>query len=224
MPEQFGALIRDSARAHSQLRQGGLVGALPQRSRPGGGQLARRGDERRAPGRMHDQRPGRARRQRVAGGDRHGGAARARTSFPATPASTPRRSSPAVEAGVGHHRLPGAAEQGDRRRQRLRARIRHPPGRRAQAPRDLRDHARRGRGLEREQAGAGQALGPQRLQDAARRARASSSGARRRSTHAFARFKDLADKKARNLRRGPAGAGIRRAGHARAASTSSWSR
>ena len=36
----------------------------------------------------------------------------------------------------------GAAEQGDRRAQRLRARVRHPPGRRAQGAHDLRDHGR----------------------------------------------------------------------------------
>jgi hypothetical protein len=70
---------------------------------------------------------------------------------------------PASKLVSAHHRLPGAAEQGHRRRQRLRPRVRHPPGRRAQAPRDLRDHARRGRGLERQQAGARQALGPHRV-------------------------------------------------------------
>ena len=42
--------------------------------------------------------------------------------------------------GLGHHRLRRPAEQGDRRRQRLRARIRHPPGRHAEARRHLRDH------------------------------------------------------------------------------------
>ena len=36
----------------------------------------------------------------------------------------------------------GAAEQGDRRAQRVRARVGHPPGRRAQGARDLRDHGR----------------------------------------------------------------------------------
>ena len=37
-------------------------------------------------------------------------------------------------------RLPGAAEQGDRRAERVRARVGHPPGRHAQEPADLRDH------------------------------------------------------------------------------------
>ena len=45
-------------------------------------------------------------------------------------------------AGVAPHRLPGAAEQGDRGPQRVRARGRHPPGRRAEGPHHLRDHGR----------------------------------------------------------------------------------
>jgi 2-isopropylmalate synthase len=57
----------------------------------------------------------------------------------------------ADRAGLAHgqpdHRLRGAAEQGGGRRQRLRACLGHPPGRRAQGARHLRDHARRGRGL-----------------------------------------------------------------------------
>ena len=47
---------------------------------------------------------------------------------------------PPREHRDGHGR---AAEQGDRRRERLRARVGHPPGRHAQAPGDLRDHAAR---------------------------------------------------------------------------------
>ena len=81
------------ARAHSQLRQGGVVGALPQRPRHGGGQFAgRRDDRRRAPGRVHDQRPGRACRQLLArrGGD--GGEDAARLLRPGAAASTRRRS------------------------------------------------------------------------------------------------------------------------------------
>ena len=42
--------------------------------------------------------------------------------------------------GLGGHRLRGAAQQGDRRRQRLRPRGGDPPGRRAQGRADLRDH------------------------------------------------------------------------------------
>ena len=59
-------------------------------------------------------------------------------------------------------RLPGAAEQGDRRAQRVRARGGDPPGRRAQGAHDLRDHGRHhdraGDQLDR----AGQALRPPR--------------------------------------------------------------
>ena len=40
---------------------------------------------------------------------------------------------PRLQTGVADHRLSGPAEQGHRRRQRLRSRIGHPPGRRAQA-------------------------------------------------------------------------------------------
>ncbi len=98
-------------------------------------------------------------------------------------------------ARLRHHRLSGAAEQGDRRRQCFRARVGHTPGRRAEEPRHLRDHARAGRGLECEQA----------------RRSASTAGATRSRracgelgividseealNTAFKRFKDLADKK-----------------------------
>ena len=96
VPELYGEFIRSPARAHPELRQGGLVGALPQRPRHGGGQLAgRREDRRRAPGRMHDQRPGRARRQLLARGGRDGGEDPAATTSGSSSASTPRRSSPA---------------------------------------------------------------------------------------------------------------------------------
>ena len=45
-----------------------------------------------------------------------------------------------LEAGVGRDLVPGAVQQGDRRAERVRARVRHPPGRHAQAHPDLRDH------------------------------------------------------------------------------------
>ena len=45
-------------------------------------------------------------------------------------------------AGLAPDRLPGAAEQGDRRAQRVRARVGHPPGRRAEGAHDVRDHGR----------------------------------------------------------------------------------
>ena len=95
VPQQFGEFIRQAAREDSELGQGGLVRALPQRPRHGGGQLARRGaDRRRAPDRVHHQRPGRARRQHLArgGGD---GRAHARGFLrSATRESIPRTSCP----------------------------------------------------------------------------------------------------------------------------------
>ena len=52
------------------------------------------------------------------------------------------RDRPHEPPGVAADRLPGAAEQGDRGPQRLRARVRHPPGRRAEGAHHLRDHGR----------------------------------------------------------------------------------
>ena len=85
IPDQFGSLIRTlrervpnadkaifSVHCHNDL---GLAD----------GQLAGRGAQRGAPGGVHHQRPGRARRQRRAGGDRHGGAHPPGPLRPATP-------------------------------------------------------------------------------------------------------------------------------------------
>src|SRR5439155_7373930 len=63
---------------------------------------------------------------------------------------------------------PGPAQQGDRRRERLRARGRHPPGRDAEGQVDLPDHGSRGAGP-RDDAAARQALGPPRLLPRVRR-------------------------------------------------------
>ena len=68
---------------------------------------------------------------------------------------------------LADHRTAGAAQQADRRRQRLRARGRHPSGRRAQVQADLRDHEARGHRDSVEQAGAGQAFGAARLHQSA---------------------------------------------------------
>ena len=84
--------------------------------------------------------------------------------------------------GLADHRLRRPAEQGGRRRQRVRACLRHPPGRRAEGARHLRDHARRGRRLGRQQDRARQALGPQRVQAAAARSSASRWSRRPTST------------------------------------------
>ena len=68
-----------------------------------------------------------------------------------------------VAPAVHHHRLRRAAEQGDRRPQRVRARERHPPGRRAEERRHLRDHDAGKRRLDQVQPGDGQAFRPRRL-------------------------------------------------------------
>ncbi len=63
---------------------------------------------------------------------------------------------------LADHRPLRLAPQGHRRPERLRPRGRHPPARDADEPRDLRDHAPRGRGLQHELARHGQALRPPR--------------------------------------------------------------
>ena len=96
--------------------------------------------------------------------------------------------------GQPPHRLPDPVQQGGRRAQRLRPRVRHPPARRAGRAHDLRDHRRLVGGPDRQPDRAGQALGPPRL----RRHAAASMGI---TIHgdalnaAFARFKELADRK-----------------------------
>ncbi len=77
---------------------------------------------------------------------------------------------PGIKAGGGHYRLCGAAKQGGGWRECFRARVGHSSGRRAQGARYVRDHARRGCRLERQQDRAGQAVGPQRVQAARERA------------------------------------------------------
>ena len=68
-------------------------------------------------------------------------------------------------------RSTGAVQQGHRRPQRVRARSRHPPGRDAEGPADLRDHASRGRRRHRDDDGPRQALGPSRGREEVRGAR-----------------------------------------------------
>ena len=64
--------------------------------------------------------------------------------------------------GQHAHRHPGAAQQGDRRRKRLRARGGNPPGRRPEGAQDLRDHAAGGRRPVAQPTGPRQALRPAR--------------------------------------------------------------
>ena len=144
------------------------LGPLPRRPRARGRQLLRRRAGRRPPGRVRDQRDRRAGRQLLAGGDRDAAAdppRRARARHRARHA----RAGADQPHGLAVHRLRGAAEQGDRRAQRVRPRVRHPPGRRAEGAHHLRDHgrARRRPGVELDRAR--QAL---RAPRAARRARA----------------------------------------------------
>ena len=94
----------------------------------------------RAADRVHGQRHRGARGQRLARRDRHGAA---------HPPGLLRRGDPGADGGdlphlaapLPHHRRARPAQQGHRRRERLRPRGGHPPGRRAQGEADLRDHA-----------------------------------------------------------------------------------
>ena len=177
MPEEYFALIEMLRERVPNCRQGALLDALPQRSRHGGGQFARRRARRRAADRVHHQRHRRARRQRRAGRGRDGDARCATTCCRSGPASTPTMLTRASKLVVGGDLVPGAVQQGDRRPERLRARERHPPGRHAQERADLRDHDARERRREADLAGDGQAFRPPRL-----RAQAGGAGLRARPT------------------------------------------
>ncbi len=82
---------------------------------------------------------------------------------------------PASQMLTEHHHLRPAAEQGHRRRQRVRARGRHPPGRLPQGEDHLRDHRSATRRRARRPAGARQAQRPPRAPRNAARTLASSS-------------------------------------------------
>ena len=70
MPHEYTAYLRAAVRAGSRPARRRAVGPLPRRPGAGGGQLVRRPAGGRAPGRVRDQRDRRARRQRLARGDR----------------------------------------------------------------------------------------------------------------------------------------------------------
>ena len=158
---------RHAVQPRAEHRQGDRLGALPQRSGPGRRQFAGRRRRRRAPGRMHHQRAGRAGRQCGDGRDRHGAAhaprphavqhrhrqpsasPRPRAWSPPSPALPVQPNKAIVGANAFAHE------------------VRHPPGRHAEACRHLRDHDA---GIRRPQpldAGHGQAFRPPRLQDEA---------------------------------------------------------
>ena len=129
VPEEFARADRDALRPGAQHRQGSALRPLPQRPGPRGRQLAERGAGRRAAGGVHHQRTRRARGQRRHGRDRHG------DPHPQRPAELrdrreDREHHARVSPCLRRHRLRRAAEQGDRRRQRLRPRSGDPSGRR----------------------------------------------------------------------------------------------
>ena len=126
-----------------------------------------------------DQRPRRARRQRVAGGGRDGPPDAPQPVPGADRPGPDRADHPGLAAGVVPHRLRGPAQQGDRRRQRVRPRVRDPPGRVPQEPADLRDHDPAVRRAVGQHAVDRQAVRPARAPGQAARARATRSTARR---------------------------------------------
>ena len=138
IPAEFGVARRAGRRPRRARRH--RQRPLPQRPGARDGQHARRGPGRRPPGRGDDQRPRRASRQRVARRGRDGPPDPA----DAVPGARPRVQTEQITRREPPGQLPDRvrdpAEQGDRRRQRVRPRVGHPPGRRDQEPADLRDH------------------------------------------------------------------------------------
>ena len=159
---------------------------LPQRPGPRDREHARRRPGGRPPGRGHHQRPRRARRQRVAGGGRDGPPDAPQPVPGARRPGPDRAAHPGLAAGVVPHRLRGPAQQGHRRRQRVRARVRDPPGRVPQEPADLRDHDPAVRGAVGQHAVDRQAVRPPRAPGQAAASSATRSTARR-STRSTAR-------------------------------------
>ena len=208
MPQEYAAFLTQPLRARARPARRGALGALPRRPRAGGGQLVRRRAGRRAPGRVRDQRHRRARGQRVARGDRDAPAhapgrrrAEHRRRHPRDRALEPPRQPP--------DRLSRAAQQGDRRAQRLRPRVGHPPGRDPQGALDLRDHGRHHGRAGRQPARAGQALRPPR---AARGAGgAGLSGRRPGPQHRLQALQGAGGQEEAGHRDGPRGARHRRA-------------
>ena len=148
----------------------------------------------RAPGRVHHQRHRRAGRQRLAGGGRHGPARPARDVLGVDTGIRTEQLYPTSRLVAAGHRHPRAAQQGHRRRERLRPRGRHPPARHAQQPRrPTRSCARRTSASPRSQLVLGKHSGRHALQ-----ARLVELGYRltdEQLDKVFADFKLLADKK-----------------------------
>ena len=205
VPGVPGPALRAGARAARRR----AVGPLPRRPRAGGRQLVRRAAGGRAAGRVRDQRDRRAGGQRLARGDRDAAAHARRRRRRAAHRHQHARDRAHLAADLAPHRLPGAAEQGDRGPQRVRPRVRHPPGRRAQGALDLRDHGRDDRRARGQLAGAGQALRPPRAQE-----RAGGAGLRRLrpgAEHGVQALQGDRGQEEAGHRDGPRGAGHRRA-------------
>ena len=166
-PDEFGALIAGIIRNTPGIEKLHRLGALPQRPGAGHGQHAGGHPRGRAPGRSHDQRHRRAGRQHLA---RRSGDGAAHPPPSLQPGHRHRHDPDHArqQAGEQLHRHRRPAQQGHRRRERLCARGRHPPGRHAQAPADLRDHAAGDGRRDADPAGAGQALRAARVQVAPR--------------------------------------------------------
>ena len=86
MPHEYTAYLERLYELVPELRDVVAVGPLPRRPGAGGRQLVRRAAGRRAPGRVRDQRDRRARRQRLARGDRDAAAHPRRPTSACTPA------------------------------------------------------------------------------------------------------------------------------------------
>ena len=140
LPGEYAAFIADVRRRCPELRNVQLSVHCHNDLGLARRELARGDPGRRDAGRVHRQRDRRARRQRVARGDRHG-VERPQRSLPRRRDRDPhggdhRR----VEARLRADRLRRPAEQGGRRRERVRTRGRHPPGRDAEGRADVPDH------------------------------------------------------------------------------------
>ena len=118
------------------------------------------------------------------------------------------------------HRLPRAAQQGDRRAQRLRPRVGHPPGRHPQGALDLRDHGRHHGRAGRQPARPRQALRPPRAALGA--GGAGLPGRRPGAQHRLQALQGARGQEEAGHRDGPRGARHRRAARGVAAPTR-WS-
>ena len=116
---------------------------------------------------------------------------------------------PFVQTRFPQHQLSRAAQQGDRRRQRLRARIGHSPGRHDQERADVRDHAAAGCRRHAHRARARQAFRPRGVLEAPDRTRLPAG--RRRAAQGLQRIQETGRPEEVGARRRPHHARVRRA-------------